>query len=230
MGNIRYNGIIKYSTEMVEHDAGYHSGDALYVGESYTNQIGTRDNYMEAATSNGTVTDTAATAEFVLQSGIGVAGYAKLRTESTKVSVLGPKPTTASFRVRNVINGAGADRHTVLGLCESASTVPLTAGSSGCYFHQLADDTWLARSNNQGVDDDNSASVLTIADDDILSVVATNAKAWFYQNGNLVLETKVVDQIPTVALGASVGVIATAATVSTARGISIRSIQYMRYF
>lgn len=230
MGTLRRGGVITQSTAMVEHNSDYHGDEALYVGEMYNNATGTLGNYITGTTSGGTVTEDGANGMFTLSSGIGAAGYAIVGLkQATRKVTLGSKPVAFSCRVKTVVNGVGVDRHTIIGFYEAFTAVPFAANSSGVFFHQLADNTWLARSNNQGVDDTSSASVLTISDEDILSIAATANRIRMYQNGTVVLDHRTVDAIPTVAMDVGASVIATAATVSTARKVSLTSYTYLRY-
>ena len=228
MGIVRRTGKITQSSAMVEHDSKYHVDNSLFIGESYTNNTGTLNNFLDDVNCTGAGAVTPLVGGFTISSGIGT-GHGTLETQdAAKKITLSTKPVTLSFRVRNVVNGAGVDRHTVLGFYEDFSIVPFAAGSSGVFFHQLADNTWLARTNRQGVDDWSSGA-LVIADNDILSIVAQSNRVRCYQNGTMVMDYSDAGAIPTVSMSFGFACIATAVTVAAARQIDIASILYNRY-
>lgn len=225
---LRQSGVIHQSTALAVHNSNAHEGDALYIGEFYNNNSAAATFMHNHSAGNGTTNIDAVNIEHDLSSGAGAAGYATHNLNAAnRMVTLGAKPIIFTARIRNVVNGAGVDRHTLIGFTNDFTTEPL-GGGSGIYFHQQADNTWVCRVIREVVPAGFViSSALTINDDDILSIVATSGRARFYQNGTLVFDT--TEFIPAMALDMGAGCYATAVTVAGARSISLVTYTFVRY-
>ncbi len=177
------NGNIVKSAAMPSDQYGYVRSELLPpYGEEYLNHLGNVDNFTQTAvTGNGTATSDATNHRMNLVSGTGVGGHARFETK--KGWILSSKPIITNFIVQNIVDGVGGYKYTPIGLGESFA--PIDNFSYMIVFMQYDDNAWYTHTRNVTV---TSTSIAPIANNDLLTIVATSTKASFFVNGILVSE------------------------------------------
>ena len=163
--------------------------------EEYSNHLGATDNFTATATAgNGAAAADAANHEMDLDSGNGVAGYALFR--SKKQWTLGAKPIVVNMILNNISHGAGGTaRIAFAGLKNDFTDQSVIRRYLHVGFELDNTGQWRAiTSDNVSI----TETAVTIANGDLLTIVATSAKELFFVNGTLVV-THTTD-IPTHAL------------------------------
>jgi hypothetical protein len=148
--------------------------------EEYNNHLGATDNFTQTATAgNGVAAADAANHEMDLSSGAGAVGYATFNTKRTYTP--SAEPLVANLLIQNIVNGAGGNRLTFLGLVGDWANV-----SVGHYavISQEGDDSWAARSWDTA--NLESTAITALSNGDFVTIVVTTSVVYFFVNGALV--------------------------------------------
>lgn len=191
------------------------------IAERYSNHLGAVDNFTEVVTNgNGATAEDATNHEVDLEGGITVVGYGLFQTKKTWT--LSAKPIVVNFIVNNLVEGTGSNKSYAGLRANFTDSSNVVAGcgflidTNGDHFSYCASGTtWNYNS-------------ITVANGDLLTLVATSSSVRFYKNGVFQAE-RVAPYIPAGTLHAGAGSLSYAPGCTVTNSISLDLIEIIRY-
>lgn len=153
---------------------------AVDIGlEEYSNHLGAVDNFTQTGVAGtGSVNADATNHEMDLSCGLNV-GHARFETKDT--FVVSAKPTVINILIQNIVDGVSGNLVSFVG-CKADMSSTSVLNSMG--FRQIGDNTWETVSGDASSSENNSITAL--ANDDLLTIVATSSSIRFFVNSTLV--------------------------------------------